>query len=171
MKYTVIKDTREQLGWNFEETSNCGGTIVKGLKTGDYTICGLEDILTIERKGTTGEFAQNIIQRRFEQELKRLDNFKHPFMILEFNVADIMQFPKNSGIPPKVWNKLRISPWFILKRLIDFQLNHKTRIILAGEYGREVAASIFKRMAEMYGGEESNAVEAQEVIEGTDQII
>lgn len=154
MKYTVIKDTREQLGWDFPTTANCAGTVVQGLKTGDYSLCGLEDVLSIERKGTTGEFAQNIIQRRFEQELKRLDDFKHPFMILEFTVEDILQFPKGSGIPQRVWSKLRTSPWFILKRLIDFQLNYKTRIILAGKCGREVAASIFKRMAEMYGGEE-----------------
>lgn len=159
MRYTVIRDSREQLGWDFTETSNCAGTIIRGLKTGDYSLCGLEDILTIERKGSSGEFARNVIEKRFESELRRLDDYRHPFMILEFDMADILEFPNNSGIPKNLWSKVRISKWFILKRLIEFQYQYKTRIILAGKYGKEVAASIFKRMAEEYAPSE----EKQEV--------
>ena len=161
MKYKVIRDTREKpgYGWDFPETDNCAGTIIRGLKTADYSLCGLEGVLAIERKANTAEFAQNMLQKRFERELKRLDDFKHPFMILEFTVEDIMTFPINSGVPKNVWSKLRVSKWFILKRLIDFQLNYKTKIILAGKHGREVAASIFKRMAELYGPDEE--VEAE----------
>lgn len=152
----MIKDTREQKGWLFEETDNCNGTIIQGLKTGDYTLCGLEDVLSIERKGTTGEFVKNINEHRFEQELKRLEGYKHPFIILEFDIEDIMRFPLNSGIPKHLWPKLRISKWYILKRMMELQVNYKTKMILAGKYGRETAASIFKRMAELYAPKEED---------------
>lgn len=147
--YRVIRDTREQAGqgWLFEEGPNCGGTTIQTLKTGDYTIEGFEKALCIERKGTVGEFAQNIVQKRFINELERMRTFAHSFVILEFTLDDLLAFPANSGIPKFLWKKLRISNWFILKKLTEFQLMYPTKFILAGINGREVAASIFKEVS------------------------
>lgn len=149
-KYTVVKDTREQLGWEFSEGTNCAGMVVSTLFTGDYSIKGFEPRLTIERKGTTGEFARNVVEKRFEKELKRLQEYDMPFIILEFDVADVLRFPEGSGIPRSHWPKLRISPWFILKKIVEYELRYKTKIIFAGKHGKEVAASIFKRVMELY---------------------
>lgn len=154
MKYTVIKDTREQQGWEFGETSNCDGMVIQTLKTGDYSLCGLEYALVIERKGTSGEFAKNILEKRFERELERMDGYLHPFMLLEFTMEDILMYPQNSGIPKYLWGRIKISKWFILKTLMEYEIKYKTKIILCGSHGKEVAASIFKRMAEMYAPSE-----------------
>lgn len=151
MKYTVLKDTREQNGWTFYSSDNCKGTVDYKLPTGDYTIQGFETTLSIERKGTTGEFARNIIEQRFVNELERMRSFKHSFVVLEFNVDDVINFPKGSGIPVSEWSKLKINPWFILKRLMEFELQYPTKIIFAGNRGKEVTASIFKRIVELYG--------------------
>jgi hypothetical protein len=147
--YTVIRDTREQNGWNFIKSTNCAGTIDGKLPTGDYTLQGYEDIFTIERKGSSGEFAKNVVEKRFARELERMEGFTHPFMILEFNMGDILNFPQGSGIPIKCWSQLKINPYFLLKCLIAYQVKFKTKIILAGEHGQDVASSLFKRVIEV----------------------
>lgn len=148
--YTVIRDTREQAGWLFPaQEPNCLGTVPGTLKTGDYSLKGYEKIFTIERKGSVAEFAQNVCQKRFERELQRLDNFEYPFIVLEFTMADIIEWPQSSGLGPAIIKKLRLSPQFLLKRLNEFQLQYKTKIMLVGGYGRFVASSLFKRICEV----------------------
>jgi ERCC4-type nuclease len=147
MGYTIIRDSREHEGegWLFEETACCMGTCIRSLKTGDYTIKGYEDQFVIERKKSISEFAGNVFQNRFEQELKRMEKFKFPFIILEFNMDDLIKWP-----PFYLRNKVRSNGQVILKRLLEFQLQYKTKIIFAGTHGKEIATSLFKRIIEHY---------------------
>ena len=92
-KFTVIRDTREKNGWYFKETEYCQGMLEQKLDTGDYSIVGLEDILCIERKGCVSELANNIVDKRFDRELERMEGFKYKFLILEFSLTDLMNFP------------------------------------------------------------------------------
>ena len=151
MKYTVIRDTREHRdkGWTFVGSTRCEGTEITKLDTGDYSIKGMEELFCIERKGSVTEFARNVTENRFEKELQRLESFKYPFIILEFSMSDILDYPKNSGIPYKKRAQLKFRGSFILKRLIEFQMQYKTKILVCGDRGREVASSIFKRVVEI----------------------
>ncbi len=149
MGYRVIRDTREQLGWDFSVSSACEEQIEQTLPTGDYTLVGYEKLFVIERKGTSGEFARNIVQDRFDREMKRLEAFPHAFIVCEFDMLDIQNFPQNSGIPQKHWPKLRVTPQFFLMRFWELQLKYHTRIVLAGQLGgRNAASSLFKRIIE-----------------------
>lgn len=151
-KYTVFRDTREQQGWVFDESATCAGTVLKALKTGDYTLEGFEDILCIERKKNVSEFARNIVEARFDRELVRLEKFPMAFIVAEFTIEDIMRWPLNSGIPKHLLKSIRISKYFILKRLIDFQTKHPTiQFIMAGPHGKDVMLQLFKRAVELYG--------------------
>ncbi len=151
-KYSVLIDEREQKPWFFPQSSLCDGQKFTTLKTGDYTLQGYEDILSIEKKASTGEFATNINEARFFRELERLDKFAHPFLILEFDYEDMISFPKNSGIPQKVWPKLRVTPNYMIKKLTEIDLNFRTKIIFAGHGGgQERAEIIFKYMVQKYG--------------------
>lgn len=116
------------------------------LKTGDYTLVGLEQRFIIERKASTGEFAGNITQARFERELDRLDLFEFPFIVLEFDIYQVKHFPEGSGIPRYLWKELRITGAFMLKKLSEYQLRHKSKIILAGTHGKEIAESLFREV-------------------------
>lgn len=140
--YTVWKDSREKpgQGWTFENM------VTRGLKTGDYTLEGYETLLTIERKGTSGEFANNIVEKRFERELERMSDFKWAYIILEFDLIDVMNFPDNSGIPRKVWPKLRITPKYMLKKLAEYQVKYTPKIIFASRHGWDIADAIFKEV-------------------------
>ena len=147
-KYTVIKDTREQEGWFFQPSSTCAGMVREKLDTGDYSIKGYENTLAIERKGKISEFARNIVENRFERELQRLEKFKYTFILLEFDMKDILEYPQSSKVPHSKRRLIKVSGGFILKRLIELQIKYKTRILLCGEEGWKVALSIFKRVIE-----------------------
>lgn len=147
-RYTVIRDTREQHGWTFPESDRCAGTVVDTLKTGDYSLRGYEGVFVIERKGCPAEFAKNLLERRFEAELERLEAFALPFIFLEFEVEDIVSFPENSGIPVSRWKDVRITPQLFMKRFWEVQLRYRTRVLTVGVRGREAASSLFKRVLE-----------------------
>lgn len=156
-RYEVIRDTREQNGWFFAESNECFGTAEEKLDSGDYSIRGLENVFSIERKGSTGEFAQNITQKRFDRELDRLEQYAHPFLILEFTANDIETFPANSGIPLYLRKKIKISPNYIWSRVLEFDVKYKTKVIFAGSQGKKIAEILFRKMCMLYlsnGGED-----------------
>ena len=145
-RFTVIKDTREQDGWTFGAGKSCAGMDIGTLKTGDYTMRGYENILTIERKGSVAEFAANITQERFVRELERMRDYEFAFIVLEFTLDDIMRFPYGAGLPKSKIPFVRVRGPFILRRLMEFQINDPVKIILAGRHGMDVAHHIFRRV-------------------------
>lgn len=149
-KYTVIRDTREHedKGWSFASSSCCQGTNTSKLDTGDYSLEGREEDLCIERKGSVAEFAKNVTEKRFERELERMEEFKYAFIILEFSMEDLISYPDGSGIPYSKRRYLKFRGPFILKRLIELQLQYKSKILFCGTKGKEVCSSIFKRVVE-----------------------
>ena len=148
IKYKVIRDTREQNGWTFMSSKACEGTLSGALKTGDYSIEGYEELLTIERKGSIAELANNLVEDRFERELERMESFKYAFMILEFSMDDLIKYPKGSGIPSYKIKSVKLNPFFLLKRLMEIEIKYKVKIIFAENHGQTVASSIFKRVIE-----------------------
>lgn len=152
--YTVIRDTREKNGegWVFGETSTCLGTVSETMHTGDYTLSGLESIITVERKGSVKEFAGNLTQPRFERELERMATFKYAYVILEFELSDIMSWPVGCGLPPYKWRCIRTSKYFLLSRFWELQMKYPyVRFLFVGKHGKEAVSSLFKRIAEQYG--------------------
>lgn len=151
-KFIVLRDTREKegKGWQFSASKYCSGTRVQGLKTGDYTLLGYENLLCIERKGSIIEFANNLCQERFFNELERLEDFPYAFLVLEFSLKDLIDYPFSEGIPYSVRKKIKISGAFLLRKLCEIQLKYKTKIIFAGNKtsSKEFAMSIFKRVVE-----------------------
>jgi hypothetical protein len=148
--YEVIRDTREQKnnGWIFDKSKNCSGTNTWKLDTGDYTVVGYEKDFVIERKGSVAEWAHNVNETRFLKEMERLEKFKWAFIILEFTLDDLMKWPNDCGIPKDKIKDVKTSNFFILKKTCELQLKFKTKIIFAGRYGKEMAASLFKRVVE-----------------------
>lgn len=152
--YVVVRDTREKVdqGWTWKKSKYCAGTITSKLDTGDYTLevdgNRMSDFLTIERKGSISEWAKNVTEARFERELDRLDGIQHSWILLEFNMTDVLNYPVGSGIPRYRWRALKFRGPFILKKMTEMMLNHCVNIILCGDNGKEVASNIFKRAIE-----------------------
>lgn len=145
-KYLVIRDSREKEnhGWTFKEDDDCAGTIIQSIPTGDYTLKNWETDFVIERKKNTAELCQNIYEKRFERELERLDSFKYPFIICEFSFDDVVAFPINSGLPKSLYHKVKMSADFMQSALAKWQIQHKVKIIFAGNNGDVAAKKLFK---------------------------
>lgn len=143
-EFTIIIDTREQKPWTFEHHAKANHK----LDTGDYSIEGLENIVAIERKRNVAEFANNITEKRFVDVVERLSKIPYSFILFEFDMDQVMSYPIGSDIPKRLWDKIRISPAFLLKHIVDLQINHNIKIVFCGnsENAEKVALSIMRRV-------------------------
>lgn len=126
----IIQDTREKKGWDFTFARECDGQIIQMLKTGDYTIQGLESKLCVERKRSVSEIAINLGSKWsvFKEELERMKAFEHRYIICEFSIDDILIFPANSSIPKWKQKKIKMNGKFMLNRLNSIYENYGINI-------------------------------------------
>ena len=92
----VVIDTREQLPYEFEDS------ITRTLQTGDYSLFGYEDQITVERK--TKADAYGTIGRgrtRFIKELERLSEFDYSAIVVEASLSNFVEPPRFSQLNPK----------------------------------------------------------------------
>lgn len=127
----IIQDTREQYPWDFSFYEV--DTVVRKLDTGDYSLEGEENNICIERKRSTGELSQNLGSKRatFERELERMTFIRDRYLILEFSIQDLLDFPKNSGIPKKTLPYIRMNAQYMIKLLDQYQDKYGIEIIYA----------------------------------------
>lgn len=141
--FTIIIDTREQQPWNFK---NYELTSAK-LDTGDYSIEGLQDFVTIERKKSVNEFANNITEKRFKDWIDRLSKIEFAFILLEFSINDVLKYPAGSGIPQKMWSRIKISPNYIIKNILEISMIYKIPVLFCDNHSNaeHMAEQILKR--------------------------
>ena len=116
-KAVVIIDTREQLPYNFTLESTRGA-----LKTGDYSLVGLESVVSIERK-SLDDFVGCITagRDRFEKELSRADSLERFWVVIEANLTAI----------EKGLYRSRVNPESVLGTLAAWSNRHKVSFIFA----------------------------------------
>jgi ERCC4-type nuclease len=117
--FVVAVDTREQASWGFREIksdANKGGVPVvvrverKGLKTGDYSIVGHENVIAIERKEKGDLFhCMGADRERFEDQVRRLNEIKHAFLVVEADWQSVLSGHVNSQLLPKVVHRTVVS--------------------------------------------------------------
>jgi DNA excision repair protein ERCC-4 len=151
-EFTIIRDTREQTPWEFHYEHTVAEEIGT-LKTGDYTVKGLEDKICIERKGCIEEFANNLGREftRFSKELIRMDEFPHSFIICEFPIRDLIEYPFHKS-NQQLQKTSKISGKFLLKVIMEIQLRHNVKIMFCGNkyFANKTALSLMKRIHEKY---------------------
>lgn len=151
MKYKVIKDTREKLGWDFEENLRCSGTIISGLKTGDYTLEGLENTLCIERKYCVSEIANNLGAKHkpFFREILRMEPYEYAFIICEFSMSELISYPYGSNLSKKIQAKIKMSGNYLLSKVLDIQLKTNVQFLFCDNRSNaiEVAKKIFNKVS------------------------
>jgi DNA excision repair protein ERCC-4 len=94
--FAIVVDTREQAGYTFDGMPGRAGeqivvpVVSQGLKSGDYSIQGLEDRVAVERKSLQdayGTFGQG--RERFERELERLAEYEFAAVVIEATVQEL----------------------------------------------------------------------------------
>lgn len=104
--FTIIIDTQERTrihrGYTFDIIKPAPPTIIRGLKTGDYSLEGYEDRITIERKSKTDLYGSIGNGRdRFEREMDRMSSFEFAAVVVEAEWGDIIKNPPTrSGLKP-----------------------------------------------------------------------
>jgi DNA excision repair protein ERCC-4 len=99
----IIRDTREQNGYDFACLSPKPQVKVATLTTGDYSLEGLEDQVTVERKSLADAFGTIGGQReRFIRELERMTAYQYAAVVIEADWPTIYNSPPRfSELHPK----------------------------------------------------------------------
>lgn len=137
----ILIDTREQKPF-FEVTPYLSTgeyitTEYRKLDAGDYSVDGLEHILAIERKSTTGELYGNLAKKtmkeRFYRELDKLEQVQKAIILCEFPEEHIYSFPRNSGIPPSKQKYIRGGSGFFRKLIHEITENYNIEIVYCAD--------------------------------------
>lgn len=152
--FTILEDTREKKPWSFsffgaEQTR----TVVK---TGDYTIEGYEDKITIDRKRSIAEIYQNLFKEypRFKKEMERMETMES-YIVCEFPYSDVLDFPHSM---PLIWSakakkkmpmNLRFESKDIINRIDMIHERHGVQFIYC-DTRREAESTAFKILKEFY---------------------
>jgi DNA excision repair protein ERCC-4 len=94
----IVIDTREQDPLPFERLASVRGT----LQTGDYSVAGLQDQFSIERK-TVSDLVGCCMgdnRERFERELHRLRGYRFKRLLVVGSEAEILAGQYHSNIKP-----------------------------------------------------------------------
>lgn len=147
--FTVVIDTREQTPWEFSHHTVAN----KKLDTGDYSMEGYENILCIERKNGVAELAGNISEKRFQDVINRMTNYKHSYILVEGDYKELMNYPIGSDVPMRLWKKIKITPQYILKFISELQIYYNIHVVFCGnaDWAQKTALSIMKRVHQKYG--------------------
>ncbi len=117
--FKIVIDSRERLPLSFGSWP----TVVDGLKTGDYSIQGFEDRISLERKSLYDLFACVGREReRFERELVRLAAMQYGAVVVEGNLADVL-----AGVPRSL-----VSGKAALGSLLAWSVDHRTPVFFCG---------------------------------------
>jgi ERCC4-type nuclease len=116
----IAIDTREKTPYEFKNSET------KLLPTGDYSIVGYEDCITIERKTKADAYSSLGKNRdRFRRELERMLDFDYACIIVESSMDSFVKPPKYSKLNPKVALHTLLA-WRIKYRIdIQFAPNRK----------------------------------------------
>lgn len=100
----------------------------------------------MERKASVAELAKNITEDRFWREMSRLREFPHKFLLCEFSLNEVLQYPVGSDVPRKRWRYIRVRPPFILAKLSELQIDYGISVVFAGsrENAKAFLLSLFK---------------------------
>jgi ERCC4-type nuclease len=96
---TIVIDSREQTPLTFSRFKATAGTLV----TGDYSISGLENLFSVERKSISDLVGccMGDSRERFERELHRLRGFTFKRLLIVGERADIEERRYHSNVEPK----------------------------------------------------------------------
>jgi hypothetical protein len=145
---TIIRDTREQLGWVFDPEEKQPskvqvlGTVTKTLDAGDYSIEGYEHLVRIERKAGFCELFGNMTpvahKERFIREMEKLKDIPYKYLVIESVLSNdifgltIPQFYKSPPVSA------------VVRWVYELQMDYGIVPIFAGEAGKKTVRYLFE---------------------------
>jgi ERCC4-type nuclease len=131
--FSIIVDTREQNPYIFKKAST------KTLKSGDYSLVGLENNVVVERKTKPDIYGSLGRGRdRFEREFKRLSKYDYAAIVIESDLKNLLVPPAFSQMNPKS----------VINSLISWSIKYGVFVYFASD--RKHARSLTYRILEKY---------------------
>jgi ERCC4-type nuclease len=139
----IIIDSREQLPYTFSVPS-----IVGTLTVGDYSICGLESRISIERKSLP-DLLQSLTRgrERFEKELAKAKSYDWFYVMVECSPSDILEGRYDAQVHPS-------AAW---ESICTFSVRHCPFLFCES---REIGARLVESILVKYAREFFKTVEA-----------
>ena len=132
---TILTDSREQKPYEFKTPSGIGT-----LSCGDYSIQGLQDYISIERKSLPDLIASLSNGRdRFERELYRGKSLDYFCLVIECSLSDIIEHKYKSQMEPKA----------AIQSLLAFSIRYRLPVWFceSRQYGQRVTESLLLKYA------------------------
>jgi len=120
IKMIIAIDTREQRPYTFQNTKLPPEVVIKGLKTGDYSLTGLEDKVCVERKSLADLFSSvGTGRERFEREMIRMSEMQYTALIIESSLAGIFTHPPARS---------KMNPRSVFRTLISWSIKYGVHV-------------------------------------------
>lgn len=119
LPFTIAISSAEQAPWTFQSIpgdvkEKCKFWMVLRsrmyLKTGDYTILGMQDRIAIERKSAadlwstlTGSKSNKTRRQVFERELARLQDMERAYIVVESDWPSMFDDPPTGALPKTIY--------------------------------------------------------------------
>jgi hypothetical protein len=153
IKPVLLIDSREKIPWQFEGDEDFSLVKYTKLDAGDYSIEGMENIISIERKANVDELFSNFInnKERIHAEFERLKDHKIRIVIVEQNCEDVFN-PMKYYVNAHGLNKrsVKMPVAVVMSNLIELMLKFNVHIIFGGSKSRHMAKDILLAAYKMH---------------------
>lgn len=113
---SIIIDTREINAFTFASIEPQPALIYQALPTGDYSLVGHEDQITIERKSLCDLYGSvGAGRERFEREFQRMTEFDYAALVIEADLGCIIKNPPEYS---------RMRPKAVFRTLLSWSLKY-----------------------------------------------
>ena len=90
-------------------------------------------------------------KKPFQEEMERMRDFQFSFLILEFDMADVLKYPEGSKVPKAARSKVRVTGKYLPKCLMEFQIWYDTKILFCGDKGNAfLVTNIYSNVSPNY---------------------
>jgi len=141
----IIVDTREKQPFFIHDNKDFTITFA-ALKTGDYVIEGMEQLLVIERKKSANELYGNFTKyrKRFYEEIDRMKEYRLRFIIVESTWAELLD-PFSYKCP---MSKRKAAVGIVVSSLINLMTIHGITVVMAGSKAKTMTTRLIKKVHE-----------------------
>lgn len=152
-KPTILVDSREKLPWQFDTDEDFEAIEFCKLDAGDYSLKGMEHIISIERKANVDELFSNFTKNkeRIHAEFERLKDHKIRVVIIEQSCEDVFN-PMKYYVNVHGVNKrsVKMPVAVVMSNLIELMLTFNVHIIFGGTKARTMAKDILLSAYKMH---------------------
>jgi ERCC4-type nuclease len=158
-KPNIIVDTREKKGWDWEGDESWGGIIHRKLEVGDYSIEGLEDIVTIERKLGADELYGNftVDKERIFAEFELMKDYRVKIVMIEQTLEEVLNplsyfvNKKNPKTGKPINRKSpKMPPAVVASNLTNLMLEYDIQVIFGGSKAQSMTRHMLLRAFDLH---------------------